>query len=66
MRSGPMDGKLAVVTGGNSGIGRAAAEGLARQGAHVVIACRNGSTAAENEFAGPGGRLCRHLALKNV
>lgn len=47
MHSGPMDGKLAVVTGGNSGIGRAAAEGLARQGAHVVIACRNGSTAAE-------------------
>lgn len=41
-----MDGKLAVVTGGNSGIGRATAQGLARQGAHVVLACRNETTAA--------------------
>jgi len=42
-----MDGKLAVITGGNSGIGRAAAEALARQGAHVVLACRNETTAAQ-------------------
>ena len=46
-----MDGTVAVVTGGNSGIGRAIAEGLATQGAHVVIACRNGVTAAETAKA---------------
>lgn len=36
-----MAGKIVVVTGPTSGIGRAIAEGLAAQGAHVVLACRN-------------------------
>ena len=35
-----LSGKTAIVTGGNQGIGFAIAEGLARHGAHIVIANR--------------------------
>jgi NAD(P)-dependent dehydrogenase (short-subunit alcohol dehydrogenase family) len=47
MKSEAMGGKVVVVTGGNSGIGRAVAEGLAGLGAHVVLACRNETKAAQ-------------------
>jgi NAD(P)-dependent dehydrogenase (short-subunit alcohol dehydrogenase family) len=36
-----LEGKQALVTGGTSGIGRATAEALAREGAHVLISGRN-------------------------
>ncbi len=40
--SGPLEGKIALVTGASSGLGFAAAEALAAQGARVAIASRGG------------------------
>ncbi len=46
MSDGPLSGKVAIVTGGNSGIGKEAAVGIAREGAHVIVAARNAKKAA--------------------
>lgn len=40
-------GKVALVTGGNSGIGFHAAKGLACAGAHVIIAARRAEACQE-------------------
>lgn len=40
-------GKVAIVTGGNSGIGFHAAKGLACAGAHVIIAARRAEACQE-------------------
>lgn len=42
-----LDGKVAVVTGGNGGLGLASVIALAGAGAHVVMAARNQDKAAE-------------------
>jgi NAD(P)-dependent dehydrogenase (short-subunit alcohol dehydrogenase family) len=40
-----LQGRVALVTGANTGIGRVTARELARRGAHVIIACRSASRA---------------------
>ena len=42
---GLLEGHLAVVTGGASGIGRAIAKGFAGQGAEIVVLDANGEAA---------------------
>ncbi|WP_290577390.1 SDR family NAD(P)-dependent oxidoreductase [Ketobacter sp.] len=37
-----LDGKVALVTGANSGLGKAVAIDLARRGAHLLMVCRSG------------------------
>jgi len=52
----PLEGKVAWITGGGSGIGLAGAQALAGAGAHVVISGRSAETLkkAEKELKGAG------------
>ena len=36
-----LSGKVAIITGGNTGIGYETAKALASMGAHTIIACRS-------------------------
>ena len=76
--SGLLEGNLAVVTGGASGIGEAIAKGYAKEGAHVVILDNNleGAAAVVKEILDEGGEAwslkldvtnrnqCRQLAVQ--
>ena len=41
MSTSDLDGKVALITGANAGIGRVTAEVLAGRGARVLLACRS-------------------------
>ncbi len=58
-----LTGKVAIVTGGNGGIGLGMARGLAKAGARVVVAARNAgkSSAAVQELQALG---CEALAIE--
>ena len=66
---GQLDGKTAIVTGSNTGIGKETARGLAAQGAKVILARRSyGATALSSgaidvapDVTAPGGDLAAHL-----
>lgn len=69
-----LDGKLVLITGGNSGIGKAAAHILASKGAHILLACRNTSKGEKtvNEIIKSTRNInvwCTHLdvaSFKNI
>ena len=75
MNAFDLKGKVAIVTGGNGGIGLGMARGLAAAGARVVVAGRNAqkSAAAAKEIGGIAIEVdvlkeadCRALAGKTV
>jgi NAD(P)-dependent dehydrogenase (short-subunit alcohol dehydrogenase family) len=68
MRIGDMKDRTCLVTGGNSGVGKAIALGLAKLGSKVVILCRDrtrGSLAAE-EIRSKSGNNNVDLALADL
>jgi NAD(P)-dependent dehydrogenase (short-subunit alcohol dehydrogenase family) len=63
-----MQGKICLVTGANSGIGKATALGLAQLGATVVMVCRHRAKgeAAQNEIRAKSGNNAVDLLLADL
>ncbi len=59
-------GRTAIITGANSGIGRAAAAALARAGAHVVLAVRDTDKGRAAAATMPGETDVRRLDLASL
>ena len=53
---GLLEGKVAVVTGANRGIGRAIAVAYAREGAHVALVCRGAADETAGDVENAGGK----------
>jgi hypothetical protein len=54
-----LKGKAAIITGGDSGIGRAVALAYAREGADVLISSKRALGCGTNDWPGPGKRTSR-------
>ena len=61
-----LEGKTALITGGNSGIGRAIAQEFASQGAHVAIFGRNQATLDETKSLIGNGTLAVQGDVTNL
>ena len=61
-----MTGRTVIITGANSGIGRAAADELAGAGARVVLAVRNPDKGREAAASMPGETEVRRLDLASL
>src|SRR5438105_11821209 len=63
-----MQGKICMVTGANSGIGKATALGLAQMGATVVMVCRDRARgeAAQSEVQAKSGNNAVDLLLADL